>query len=152
MATQDQARDPVSQGTKPKKPKSTFMLHDPISLASIAKLSSADPRYCALKVASRMAKLPESCKGEEEGTVKIWLRKTNTKVIREYIGTTLALDTPQKIVRAGREIIYTRRPSVRFVKSWVWDTTGGNSGGNPPATGDGEPGGEETGMATVPSM
>lgn len=106
--------------TKKPKVKHTFMLHDPISLEPIAKMTSADPRYCALKVASRMAKLPESCKGDEEGTVKIWLRKTNTKVLREYTGTTITLDTPQKIVRAGREIVYTRRPSVRFVKTWVW--------------------------------
>lgn len=115
--TQDTQDAPAT--TKPKV-KHTYMLHDPISLEPIAKMSSVDPRYCALKVASRMAKLPESCKGDEEGTVKIWLRKTNTKVLREYVGTTITLENPQKIVRAGREIVYTRRPSVKFVKTWVW--------------------------------
>jgi hypothetical protein len=113
-----QSDTPVA--TKKPKVKHTYMLHDPISLEPIAKMSSVDPRYCALKVASRMAKLPASCAGDEDGTVKIWLRKTNTKVLREYVGTTITLENPQKIVRAGREIVYTRRPSVKFVKTWVW--------------------------------
>ena len=126
MATPETPAPPAAAPTKTRKPKHTFMLHDPITLVAIAKMSSADPRYCALKVASRMAKLPETCKGDEEGTVKIWLRKTNTKIIREYVGTTIQLETPQKIVRAGREIVYTRRPSVRFIKSWVWNTAGKN--------------------------
>lgn len=117
--TQEHTQEKSAVAKKPKV-KHTFMLHDPKSLEPIAKMTSADPRYCALKVASRMAKLPESCKGDEEGTVKIWLRKTNTKVLREYVGTTITLETPQKIVRAGREIVYTRRPSVKFVKTWVW--------------------------------
>ena len=123
MTTPATTQPPTDEQTKKNrspKPKHTYMLHDPVSLAPIAKMSSVDPRYCALKVASRMAKLPESCKGDVEGTVKIWLRKTNTKILREYTGTTITLETPQKIVRAGREIVYTRRPSVKFVKTWVW--------------------------------
>lgn len=116
---QTPATEPVKKSKAPKV-KHTYMLHDPSNLEPIGKMSSVDPRYCALKVASRMAKLPASCQGDTEGTVKIWLRKTNTKIIREYTGTTITLETPQKIVRSGREIVYTRRPSVKFVKSWVW--------------------------------
>jgi hypothetical protein len=106
-----------------KKQKFTFMLHDCKTMEAIGKLVSVDYRYGALKACSRINKLPESCKGEEESTCRIWLRRTNTKIIREYIGKVVTLDTPQVVVRQNREIVYTKRPSVKFVKSWVWEDT-----------------------------
>ena len=111
----------TAAGQKQPKKKSTFMLHDPISMGSICKLNAQDWRYSALKVASRINKMPESTKGEEEGTIKIWLRKTNTKLMREYIGRVITLETPQEVLRAGRKITYTKRPQVKFVRSWLWD-------------------------------
>lgn len=111
--------------TPKKKTKFTFMLHDCKTMEAIGKLVSVDYRYGALKACSRINKLPESCKGEEEGTVKIWLRRTNTKIIREYVGRVVTLDSPQTVVRQNREIVYTKRPHVKYVKQWVWEESSG---------------------------
>lgn len=54
--------------------KSTFTLHDPTSMTVVGKLSSSDPRYAALKAASK-------------GHTRILLRKTGTRIIREYTGS-----------------------------------------------------------------
>ena len=113
--------------TPKKKPKFTFMLHDCTTMEAIGKLVSVDYRYGALKACSRINKLPDSCKGEEEGTVKLWLRRTNTKIIREYVGKVVTLETPQVVVRQNREIIYTKRPSVKYIKQWVWEDTPTNA-------------------------
>jgi len=109
-------------------------------MEAIGKLVSADYRYGALKACSRINKLPDSCKGEEEGTVKIWLRRTNTKIIREYIGKVVTLDTPQVVVREKREIVYTKRPQVKYVRQWVWQE---EEGQNTNATDQEEEEGEE---------
>lgn len=92
---------------KEKKPKSTFMLHDPKDLSSLGKYQSTDFRYAALKVASR-------------GHKTILLRKTNTREIREFSGDVVALDQPKEIHRGDRVIKYTRKPVVKFVKKWVF--------------------------------
>jgi hypothetical protein len=109
--------------TPKKKQKFTFMLHDCKTMEAIGKLVSVDYRYGALKACSRINKLPESCKGEEENSCRIWLRRTNTKIIREYIGKVVTLETPQVVVRQNREIVYTKRPQVKYVKQWVWEDT-----------------------------
>lgn len=96
-----------STATKAKKPKSTFMLHDPRDLSSLGKYQSADFRYAALKVASR-------------GHKHILLRKTNTKEIREFTGDVVALDTPKQIHRGDRVITYSKKPVVKFVKKWTF--------------------------------
>lgn len=92
---------------KTKKPKSTFMLHDPKDYSSLGKYQSTDFRYAALKVASR-------------GHKDILLRKTNTKEIREFKGDVVTLDTPKEIHRGDRVIKYTKKPVVKFVKKWVY--------------------------------
>lgn len=101
-----------------KKPKSTFMLHDPSDLSSLGKYQSTDFRYAALKVASR-------------GYKQILLRKTNTKEIREFKGDILQLDQPKEIHRGDRVIKYSKKPVVKFVKKWVYqgalDDTGEES-------------------------
>lgn len=85
-----------------KKPKSTFMLHDPKDMSSLGKYQSTDFRYAALKVASR-------------GHTDIWLRKTNTKEVRKFAGRVDNLDTPKEIHRGNRVIRYTKKPVVKFV-------------------------------------
>lgn len=90
-----------------KKPKSTFMLHDPKDLSSLGKYQSTDFRYAALKVASR-------------GHKQILLRKTNTKEIREFQGDVVTLDTPKEIHRGDRVIKYSKKPVVKYVKKWVY--------------------------------
>ena len=104
--------------TRNKRPKQTFVLHCPETMQIIAKMNSADWRYAALKAATRINKLPPSTKNPD-GSAKIWLRKTNTRVFREYNGNVVPLDTPQEVNRSGRVIVYTKRPVVTFVRSWV---------------------------------
>ena len=96
--------------TKTRKPKHTFMLHDPTSMAALGKFQSTDYRYAALKVASK-------------GHKRILLRKTNTKEIREFTGDVVQLDTPKVIQRGNRDrpITYTKRPVVKFVGKWIYN-------------------------------
>lgn len=98
---------PAPAAGRVKKPKSTFMLHDPKDLSSLGKYQSTDYRYAALKVASR-------------GHKHILLRKTNTKEVREFTGDVVALDNPKEIHRGDRVIKYTKKPVVKFVKKWVY--------------------------------
>ena len=87
--------------------KFTFMLHDPADMSSLGKYVSTDYRYAALKVASR-------------GHTRILLRKTNTKEIREFTGEVVSLDTPKEIHRGDRVIRYFKKPTVKFVRRWVY--------------------------------
>lgn len=98
---------PAAAAAKVAKPKSTFMLHDPRDLSSLGKYQSTDFRYAALKAASR-------------GHKTILLRKTNTKEIREFSGAVVALTTPKVISRGNREIKYYKKPTVKFLKKWVY--------------------------------
>lgn len=91
-----------------KKPKITFMLHDPRDMSSLGKYVSTDYRYAALKVASR-------------GHQRIMLRKTNTKEVREFTGQVVPLVNPKTINRGGREIVYNKKPAVRYVRTFVYD-------------------------------
>ena len=91
-----------------KKEKHTFMLHDPANFQSLGKFVSTDFRYSALKVASR-------------GHTRILLRKTNTKIVYEYSGKVVDLETPQIVKRGEREIKYTKKPVVKFVRKYVYD-------------------------------
>jgi hypothetical protein len=91
-----------------KKPRSTFMLHDPKDMSSLGKYVSTDYRYAALKVASR-------------GHTDILLRRTNTKEVRVYRGEVVTLDNPKKITRSGRVIEYNKKPQVHFVRKFVYD-------------------------------
>lgn len=100
----------MSQATaKPTKPKQTFMLHEPDSMAAIGRfVTTGDWRAAALKAASR-------------GHTKILLRKTGTKEIREYAGRKDPINPPKVIQRAGREIKYSHRPAATFVRTFVWN-------------------------------
>lgn len=112
------AASPTKAVAAAKRPKSTFMLHDPKDLASLGKYQSTDFRYAALKVASR-------------GYKNILLRKTNTKEIREFKGDIVTLDKPKEIHRGDRVIKYSKKPVVKFVKKWIYhgplDDTGEES-------------------------
>lgn len=99
---------PVPAKVATKKPKVTFMLHDPADMASLGKYVSTDYRYAALKVASR-------------GHKRILLRKTNTKEVREFVGDVTALDTPKEIHRGDRVISYNKKPTVKFVRKFTFD-------------------------------
>lgn len=90
-----------------KKPKITFMLHDPKDMSSLGKYVSTDYRYAALKVASR-------------GHKHILLRKTNSKEVREFTGDVVTLDTPKQISRGDRVISYYKKPTVQFVRKFVY--------------------------------
>lgn len=103
----DPAPAPAAAAPRTKKPKSTFMLHDPVDFHPLGKFISTDYRYAALKTASR-------------GVTKILLRKTNTKTIREFEGRIITLDTPKEIVRGNRTIVYAKKPAVKFVRTFLY--------------------------------
>lgn len=90
-----------------KRPKITFMLHDPRDMSSLGKYVSTDYRYAALKVASR-------------GHKKILLRKTNSKEVREFDGDVVPLETPKQISRGDRVISYNKKPTVKYVRKFVY--------------------------------
>lgn len=103
----DPATAPAPVKAPVRKPKVTFMLHDPSDMSSLGKYVSTDYRYAALKVASR-------------GHKRILLRKTNTKEVREFTGDVVPLDTPKEIHRGDRVISYNKKPVVRFVRKFVF--------------------------------
>ena len=109
MADNAPAPAPTPKPVRAKKPKHTYMLHNPSDMTSLGKYVSTDYRYAALKVASR-------------GHRRILLRRTNSKEIREFEGDVVPLDTPKIIYRAGatKPIEYSRKPSVKFVKAWTF--------------------------------
>ena len=112
MATTDplpRASTPPAAVAAPKikKPTRTFMLHDPVSMAALGRFVSTDWRYAALKAASR-------------DHTKILLRQTGTREIREFQGAKITIP-PKIIVRGGREISYTHRPSVKFVHKFIYE-------------------------------
>ena len=88
--------------------KFTFMLHNPTDMTSEGKYCSSDYRYAALKCASK-------------GVTDILLRKTNTKEIREFKGQIVDLPEPKQINRGDRVISYTRKPTVKFVRKWLYE-------------------------------
>jgi hypothetical protein len=83
------------------------MLHDPANMSSLGKYVSTDYRYAALKVASR-------------GHKRILLRKTNSKEVREFVGDVVPLETPKQISRGNRVISYNKKPTVRYVRKFVF--------------------------------
>lgn len=107
-AATDAAPDtaPVAPHTN-KKPKITFMLHDPKDMSSLGKYVSTDYRYAALKVASR-------------GHKKILLRKTNNKEVREFAGDVVPLEIPKQINRGDRVISYNKKPTVKYVRKFLY--------------------------------
>jgi len=96
-----------SQKPRVRKPKFTFMLHNADTFESLGKFVSTDFRYSALKVASR-------------GHKKILLRKTNSKIVYEYTGDVVDIE-PTIVKRGEREIRYTKKPVVKFIRKFVYD-------------------------------
>jgi hypothetical protein len=90
------------------------MLHDPLTLAAMSRFIANSHRYAALKAASRL------CKEGDSEPKRILLRATNSKIIREFSGQIKKLDQPQVIKRGDREITYTKKPHVSFVKAYNW--------------------------------
>lgn len=103
------AADPAP-AARTRKPRIAFMLHDPEDMSSLGKYVSTDYRYAALKVASR-------------GHKRILLRKTNTKEVREFAGDVVPLDKPKEISRGDRVISYNKKPTVKFVRRFVFGGT-----------------------------
>lgn len=101
--------DPAAPAAAPKarRPRITFMLHDPADMASLGKYVSTDYRYAALKVASR-------------GHKRILLRRTNSKEVREFEGDVVPLETPKQVHRGDRVISYNKKPTVKFVRRFVY--------------------------------
>lgn len=111
------------QGKKKEKTpptKSTFMLHCPDTLNSLAKLVASSDRYAALKCASRIEKLPQNLRNQD-GSLRILLRKTNTKIVREFSGNVIKLDKPTEVIRQGRHIVYEKKPVCKYVGKMLWD-------------------------------
>ena len=107
---------------KPKqsRPKSSFMLHDPNDMSSLGKFVSTDYKNAANKVASRARQpryAPLWVNGTGDGAVTtILLRKTKTKDVRVFEGSTVDLKEPKVIKRGTREVKYNRRSVVRELK------------------------------------
>ena len=107
MADPVAAETPATAAVPVKKQKITFMLHDPTNMTSLGKYVSTDYRYAALKVASR-------------GHTHIFLRRTNSKEIREFTGEVVTLPTPKQIKRGDRVIEYNKKPVVKFIRKFVY--------------------------------
>jgi hypothetical protein len=101
---------PVAAGTKKRaaRPRVTYMLHAPETFVPLGKFQSSDARYAALKAASR-------------GHTDILLRQTNTRIISQYEGKVQTLDQPHVTVRQGREITYSKKHCVKFVKKFPFE-------------------------------
>jgi len=113
--------------TKPKNPKNkkTYTSHDPESFRVLNRVQASEFRYAALKCVTNQNKLkakgqlPSGCT-LPDGRFRILLRQTNTRLIREYIGEICVLDEPQVVQRQGREIRYTQKPKVSFLRSYIY--------------------------------
>lgn len=106
--TPDVPADVAASKTKIKKQKKTFMLHKPDTFESLGKFVSTDFRYAALKAASR-------------GHTDIYLRITDTKLVYQFEGSIQKLDQPQVVLRGEREITYTKKPMVKYVRKFIFD-------------------------------
>lgn len=109
MATANTSNTKANNKNTEKK-KQTFMLHKPDDMISIGRFVTnavGDWRAAALKAASR-------------GHTRILLRKTGTKEVREYEGRKDPIE-PKTINRGDRQITYTHRPAVKFVKSFIYE-------------------------------
>lgn len=52
---------------------------------------------------------------------KILLRKTNSKLVYEFTGEVVKLDKPQVVMRGEREISYSKKPVVKFVRKFMYE-------------------------------
>lgn len=98
----------VPAGVKTARPKSTFMLHDPVTMAGKGKFVAPGYREAALKAASR-------------GNTKILLRKCGTSEIREFEGSIVMLDDPKPVVRGTQSVMYSKKSHVKFIGKHAFD-------------------------------
>ena len=108
MSTPSSPTAPAAAGVAKRRaarPRVCYMLHAPTTFAPLGKFQSSDARYAALKAASR-------------GHTDILLRQTNTRIISQYVGNVQTLDQPHITTRQGREIVYSKKPVVKFVKKF----------------------------------
>jgi hypothetical protein len=110
---QQQQQEQQTNKKHQKRPKSTFMLHSKHPYECLGKYVSSDYRYAALKAASR-------------GIEEIYLRKTNSKIFYVYSGKVVTLDKPQIVKRGEREIMYTKKPTVTFLRKFVYTGDAGD--------------------------
>jgi hypothetical protein len=96
----------TNANAKKNKDKRTFMLHSPSDMSALGRFVSTDWRYAGLKAASR-------------GHNNILLRQTGTREVREFEGNRVEIP-PKTIVRGGREIQYTHRPAVKFIRKFTY--------------------------------
>jgi len=104
------AAAPVKAPTRPAagaKPKFTFMLHHP-DMTCAGRYVSDTHRHAALKAASK-------------GVTQILLRRTNSKEVWEFRGATQELPEPKQIRRGDKVVAYSRKPTVEFLRSWVYE-------------------------------
>jgi hypothetical protein len=90
------------------RPKKTFMLHDPADMSAAGRFVAPGYREAALKAASR-------------GHTDILLRKSGTREIRQFQGFIETLSVPKTVKRGDREVLFSKKPNVKFVKKYQFD-------------------------------
>jgi len=94
--------------------KRIFMAHDK-SGVKLGEFTGNCYRTAALKAASK------NCKDVDEGSpIELHMRETGTRVVKVYNGYTKKLDTPQIVKRGDKEVVYEKKPAVKFTKK-VYD-------------------------------
>jgi hypothetical protein len=88
--------------------KKTFMLHAPGDMSAAGRFVAPGYREAALKAASR-------------GHTDILLRKSGTREIRQFEGRIETLDTPKTVTRGDREVLFSKKPTVKFTKKFQFD-------------------------------
>ena len=84
------------------------MLHNPTDMSALGRFVAPGYREAALKAASR-------------GHADILLRKSGTREIRKFEGFIEVLDTPKVVKRGDREVLFAKKPNVRFVEKYHFD-------------------------------
>lgn len=102
---------PVAADTAPiaaGRPKKTFMLHDPTDMSAAGRFVAPGYREAALKAASR-------------GHTDILLRRSGTREIRQFQGFIETLSVPKTVKRGDREVLFSKKPNVKFVSKYQFD-------------------------------
>lgn len=90
------------------RPKKTFMLHAPGDMSATGRFVAPGYREAALKASSR-------------GHTDILLRRSGTREIRQFQGFIETLSTPKVVKRGDREVLFSKKPNVKFVKKYQFD-------------------------------
>jgi hypothetical protein len=99
------------------RPKFTYVLHDPATMAAIGKYVGTTFREPAMKAASAGHKI-------------ILLRKSHTSEIREYAGEVRTMNPPITVERntsKGIKLIsYKHKPFVKFMRKYAFSPSKGS--------------------------